>query len=412
MSVPGDHPWGRVDDSGTVYLRTSDGERVIGQWPGGDPAEALALYTKRYEGLAIEVDLLEKRMASGNLGPADAERAVASVREQVVDAHALGDLDALLARLDALAPAIDELRAQRKVEKQARLAEALTAKTRIVDRAEKIAAGDDWRHGADILRNLLDEWKALARLDRKTDDELWHRFSSARTTYTKRRKTHYADAHAQRAQAKSTKEKLIAEAEALSGSTQWGPTTLQYRDLMTRWKQAGSAPRDVEEDLWKRFRAAQDAFFSARDAANAEMEEEFRANAKVKEEILAEAEALLPIKDLDAARRVWSDLADRWEAAGKVPRDRIKELEGRLRTVEQAIRAERDKEWKRSDPEKSARADDMIGKLEKAIADLESDLAAAQASGDGKRAKDIEENLASRRAFLEMAQKAANEFGG
>ena len=412
MSAPADHPWGRVDDSGTVYLRTAEGERVIGQWPGGDPAEALALYTKRYQGLEIEVELLEKRMTTGALGPADAERTVAKVREQVTDAHALGDLDALLARLDALTPAIDELREQRKAEKEARLAEAETAKARIVDRAEKIAAGDDWRHGADILRTLLDEWKALARLDRKTDDVLWHRFSSARSTYTKRRKTHYADMHAQRAQAQGVKEKLIAEAEALSGSTEWGPTTTKYRDLMTRWKQAGSAPRDVEDDLWKRFRGAQDAFFSARDAANAELEEEFRANATVKEQILTEAEALLPIKDLDAARRAWVDLAGRWEAAGKVPRDRIKELEGRLRTVEQAIRAERDKEWKRSDPEKSARADDMIGKLEKAIADLESDLDAARTAGDTRRIKDIEENLDTRRAFLEMATKAASEFSG
>jgi hypothetical protein len=411
MSAPADHQWGRVDDSGTVYLRTSDGERVIGQWPGGDPAEALALYTKRFQGLEVEVDLLEKRMTSGALGPADAERTVAKVREQVADAHALGDLDGLLARLDALTPAIDELREKRKAEKEVRLAEAAIAKTRIVEQAEKIAAGDDWRHGADILRTLLDEWKALARLDRKADDALWHRFSSARSSYTKRRKTHYADVHAQRAQAQGVKEKLIAEAEALSTSTEWGPTTTKYRDLMMRWKQAGSAPRDVEDDLWTRFRLAQDIFFSARDAANAEMEEEFRANAKVKEEILTEAEALLPIKDLDAARRAWVDLAGRWEAAGKVPRDRIKELEGRLRTVEQAIRAERDKEWKRSDPEKSARADDMIGKLEKAIADLESDLAAAQDGGDKRRIKDIEENLASRRAFLEMAMKAASEFG-
>lgn len=412
MADVGEHPWGRIDDSGTVYLRTSDGERVIGQWLGGDPAEALALYTKRYEGLEIEVDLLEKRMETGALSPNDAERAIATVRQQVTDAHALGDLDALLSRLDALAPAIEGLREKRKAEKEAKLSEALAAKTRIVEAAEKIAAGSDWRAGADALRTLLDEWKAIARLDRKTDDELWHRFSSARTTYTKLRKTHYADMHAQRAEAKSVKEKLIAEAEALSDSTDWGPTTTTYRNLMARWKQAGSAPRDVEEDLWKRFRAAQDAFFTARDAANAAMEEEFRANAVVKEGILAEAEKLLPVKDVDAARRAWADIADRWEAAGKVPRDRIKELEGRLRTVEQAIRGAQEKAWKRTDPEKSARADDMIGKLEKAIEDLESDLAAAHEAKDTKRIKEVEENLASRRSFLEMAQKAANEFGG
>jgi hypothetical protein len=405
------HPWGRVTDDGTVYLRTADGERQIGQWPGGDPAEAIALYAKRFDGLEIEVDLLEKRLAGGTLGPDDAERAIKMVRAQVEGASALGDLDSLLARLDALAPALDKLREERKAARETKIAEARAAKTRIVETAEKLAAGSDWRNGADKLRALLDEWKALARLDRKTDDELWHRFSAARTTYTRQRKTHFADVHADREQAKKVKEKLIVEAEALSSSTEWGPTTSKYRDLMTRWKAAGSAPRNVEDALWKRFRAAQDVFFTARDAANAAEDEEFRANAAVKEQILIEAEKLLPIKDLDAARRAMANISERWEAAGKVPRDRIKELEGRLRTVESAIRAASENEWKRTDPEKSARADDMVSKLEAAIADLEADLAAAQASGNAKKVKDIEGNLASRRAFLETAQKAAADFG-
>ena len=398
----GSHPWGRVADDGTVYLRTSDGERAIGQWPGGEPAEAIALYAKRFDGLEIEVELLEKRIAGGTLGPDDAERAITTVREQITDAHALGDLDSLSRRLDGLSPAVDELRAQRKVAREARTAEALAEKTRIVDAAEKIAASTDWRNGADRLRELLDEWKALARLDRATDDALWHRFSSARTSFTRLRKTHFADVHSEREGAKSAKEKLIVEAEALASSEDWGPTTLKYRDLMQRWKAAGSAPRNVEDALWKKFRAAQDVFFSARDAANAE----------VKEANLAEAEKLLPITDLDAARRAMAGYSERWEAAGKVPRDRIKELEGRLRAVESAVRDASDQAWKRTDPEKSARADDMITKLEKAIADLEADLAAARESGDKKRIKDAEENLASRKSFLEMAQKAASDFGG
>jgi hypothetical protein len=405
------HPWGRVTDDGTVFVRTADGERQIGQWPGGDPAEAIALYAKRFDGLEIEVDLLEKRVEGGTLGPDDAERAITTVREQIDGASALGDLDSLLKRLDALAPAVEKLRAERKAARETKLAEALAAKKRIVATAEKLAAGTDWRNGADQLRALLDEWKALARLDRKTDDELWHRFSTARTTYTRQRKTHFADVHADREQAKKVKEKLIAEAEALSSSTDWGPTTTKYRDLMARWKAAGSAPRNVEDALWKRFRGAQDVFFGARDAANAAQDEEFRANALVKEQILVEAEKLLPITDLDVARKAMAGIAERWEAAGKVPRDRVKDLEGRLRVVESAIRAAGEKEWKRSDPEKSARADDMVAKLETAIADLEADLEAAQSAGDAKKVKDIEENLASRRVFLDTARKAAADFG-
>ncbi|MBA4609315.1 DUF349 domain-containing protein [Aeromicrobium sp. Marseille-Q0843] len=404
--------WGRVDADGNVYVKEGDGERLIGQWvTGGDAAEALAFYTRRFDNLETEVDLLEKRIEAGTVSPDDATKAVATIREQLVDAQAIGDLASLSARLDKVEPALGELRAKRKAEREQRTAEATEAKTRIVAEAEKIGAGQDWRNGADRLRALLDEWKALPRLSKSADDELWHRFSTARTAYTKKRKAHFGEQSVRRDEAKKIKEKLIEEAEALSGSTDWGATSGAYRDLMQRWKAAGSAPRNVEDKLWKRFRAAQDVFFQAREAANAAQESEFAENATVKREILVEAEALLPIKDLEATRRAWHDIADRWEAAGKVPRDQIKELEGRIRAVEKAIRDAGDQEWKRTDPEKSARADDMITKLEDAIAGIEADIAKAEAAGDAKKVKSLRENLESRQAFLEIARRTASDFG-
>jgi hypothetical protein len=241
---------------------------------------------------------------------------------------------------------------------------------------------------------------------------LWRRFSTARTAYTRRRKSHFAEQHEKREGAREVKERLVKEAEALASSTEWGPTSGEYRDLMQKWKAAGPAPRDVEEALWTRFRAAQDTFFTNRDTANAAQDAEFAANAEVKEKLLVEAEALVPVTDLDAAKAAFRDLSDRWDAAGKVPRERMKDLEGRIRKVEQAIRSVEEERWARTDPEKSARADDMVTKLEDAIAKIEADLAAAQASGNDKLAKDLAENLESRQAFLEMARRAAQEYSG
>ncbi len=410
MSSAPTHPWGRVDDEGNVYVRTADGERLIGQWPGGDPTEAMALYVTRFEGLEVEVDLLEKRLEGGTLSPDDAAKAVTKVRAQVTDAQALGDLDGLLKRLDALQPAIDKLREERKVARVAKVAEAQVEKTRIVEEAEKIATSNDWKAGADRLRALLDEWKVLPRLSKSADDELWHRFSSARTSYTRRRKTHFGEQSVLRDAAQAKKEQLIKEAEALSGSTEWGVTAGKYRDLMTEWKKAGSAPRNVEDKLWKKFRAAQDAFFTARDEANALLDAEYEVNAEKKLVILAEAEKLLPVKDPDAARKAWLDIADRWEAAGKVPRAKMNEFESKIRKVEEAVRDANENKWKRTDPEKSARADDMITKLEKAIEDAKAEIAKAEAAGDAKKVKAAKENLASRESFLEMAQKAQADF--
>ncbi len=410
MSSPAENPWGRVDAEGNVYVRTNDGERVIGQWVGGDPAEAMVLYVRRYEGLEAEIGLLEKRLEAGTLAPDDAVKSADKLRTQVGEAQAVGDLAALIARLDALAPAIEKHREERRAARAKKAKETVAEKSRIAGLAESLAQSSDWRAGADQLRALLDEWKALPRIDKKTDDALWHRFSSARTTYTRRRKTHFAEQSTQRDAAQDAKRELIAEAEALSSSTEWGPTAGKYRDLMTRWKKAGSAPRGVDDKLWKRFRAAQDAFFEARDATNAQLDAEYEVNAEQKLTILADAEALLPIKDVDAARKAWHDIADRWEAAGKVPRAKVKEFETRIRKVETAIRNAGDELWTKSNPELTARADDMIDKLQKAIDDTQAELDKAQAAGNAKLVKSLQENLESRQAFLEMAQKTQADF--
>ena len=118
----------------------------------------------------------------------------------------------------------------------------------------------------------------------------------------------------------------------------------------------------------------------------------------------------LPVSDVEAARRTFRGLAERWDAAGKVPRERMKDLEGRFRAVEQAIRSVEDEKWRRSDPEKSARADDMVAKLEAAIAKVQADLEKARAAGDDRKVRELEENLASRQSFLDMAQRVSADY--
>jgi len=399
-----------VESDGTVYVRTLSGERAVGQYPEGTPEEALAFFTRRFEAFEFEVQLLEQRVRAGALTPDEATESIKKVAAQLVEPNAVGDVVGLSARLDALGPLIGLQRSKRREERARKLEESRTRKEEIVGEAEKISQGKDWRNGVNRLRDLLEEWKALPRLDKLSDDELWHRFSGARTGYTRRRKAHFAELTEVREGARVIKERLLKEAESISDSTDWGPTSTRYRELMQDWKSAGAAPREVEEKLWQRFRAAQDTFFGAREAANAEQDKEFAANAETKRELLVEAEALVPVTDLEAAKRTFREISERWDAAGKVPRDDIKSLEARIRKVEQAIRSVEDDKWKHSDPEKSARADDMLGQLERAIAGIEADLENARAGGNERKVKELEENLASRQSFLEMARRAASDF--
>jgi hypothetical protein len=400
--------FGRVDSDGTVYVRTSAGERVVGQVPGVAADEALGFFTRRFESLELEVALLERRIATGAVSPDDAVGSINKLRHAISDARAVGDLDGLQARLEALSPLIADQRAARARQQE----ETRAAKERFVLEAERLAGGNDWRGGVNRFRALLEEWKALPRLDRATDDALWHRFSSARTTYTRRRKAQFAQQNEQREAARVIKERLVAEAEALASSTDWGPTTGAYRDLMARWKAAGPAPRDVDELLWKRFRGAQDRFFMAKQAAFTEQDAEFRVNAQAKERLLAEAEALLPVRDPSAARASYRDILQRWSAIGRVPRDAVRPLESRLRAVDNAIKAADEERWRRSNPEAKARAADTAAKLEAQIAALEARAAEAEARGDHGAAQKAAASAATYREWLAQAQRTASDLGG
>lgn len=405
-------PWGRVDETGTVYVRTSEGEQVVGSWQAGTPEEALAYFERKYEGLVVEIGLLEKRVKTTDLSAKDAMTAIDHLRQQVDEHHAVGDLDALRKRLDALVASVEARREERKAQKAKQTDEAKHAKEALVAEAEELAQSEQWRAAGERLRALVDTWKGLPRLDRKSDDELWHRFSHARSAFSKRRKAHFASLDAQREVARQTKERLVAEAESLSGSTDWGPTAARYRDLMAEWKAAGRAQREHEDDLWNRFRGAQDVFFAARSGVFAERDAEQAENLKLKEELAVEAEKLVPVTDLKAARAAFRSINERWEAIGHVPRDARPKVEGRMHAVERALQEAEEAEWRRTNPEARARAEGLTGQLQAAVDKLRDQIDAARAAGNNAKADKLAKELEGRQALLDQALKGLEEFGG
>ncbi|MES9507383.1 DUF349 domain-containing protein [Streptomyces sp. NPDC000609] len=405
-------PWGRVDETGTVYVRTADGEQVVGSWQAGSPEEALAYFERKYEGIVVEIGLLERRVKTTDLSAKDATTAIEHLRLQVDEHHAVGDLDALRKRLDALVATVDSRREERKAQKAKQTDEAKHAKEALVAEAEELAQSEQWRSAGERLRALVDTWKGLPRLDRKSDDELWHRFSHARSAFSKRRKAHFASLDAQREEARKAKEKLVVEAESLSGSTDWGATAARYRDLMTEWKAAGRAQREAEDDLWNRFRGAQDVFFAARSGVFAERDAEQGENLKLKEELAVEAEKLVPVQDLKAARAAFRAINERWEAIGHVPRDARPKVEGRMQAVERALQEAEESEWRRTNPEARARAAGLTGQLQAAVDKLRTQIDTARASGNNARADKLARELEGRQALLDQALKGLEEFGG
>ena len=405
--------WGRVDGEGRVYVQDGGAEREVGQFPDAPIAEAMAFYVRRYLDLKATIDLFATRLPQLSIREIDST--LSSISESLTEPAAVGDLEGLRARFAALKTVAAERREAVAAERTAAKEQALKERTAIVERAEAIAEQDpartQWKNSGAELRELLESWKAAQRrgprLDRPTEDGLWKRFSHARTTFDRHRRQFFSELDAKQAQVRAAKEALIKRAEEMQNSTDWAGTSAKYRDLLAEWKKAGRASRKEDDALWARFRAAQQVFYDARRAKDEAVDAEFAENLKVKEALVAKAEALLPIKDVKAAKKALRPIQDAWEEAGRVPRGAVRRIEGRMRAVEDAIREAENAEWRRTDPETKARAEGLAGQLQDAIAGLEKDLAAAQAAGDAKKIAEAEAALTARRAWLEQVLRSA-----
>lgn len=409
--------YGRVDEAGTVYVQTTDGERVVGSYPGKTPEEALAYFVRKFEVVAAEVALLAARIISGAMVPEDAQQAVAKLRNQIDHLNGVGNIAALRASLEQIPGLIDEhkpaFEAKRAAEAEAKAAKkaaALEAKEKLVSEAESLRESTQWKSTGDRLKELLDEWKKAPRLDKKSDSDLWKRFSSARNYFDKKRRQHFASLSKVQTEVKSIKEAIVAEAEGLANSTDWVATAKRYKALMDKWKSAGRGKKADDTKLWTRFKSAQDTFFAAKNADLEKRSASFSENLIKREAIASEIEALLPISNLDDAKRKFRDLKAKYLKSGQVERGKRNALDRRVENVELTIKEAEQEQWRKSDPGAKARANDVVTQLRSAIAEYEAKATKAESAGDLKKASDLREAAAARAIWLAEAEKGLSEF--
>jgi hypothetical protein len=388
--------WGRIGADGTVYVRTADGEREIGSWQAGDAEAGLLFYQRRFEDLETEVTLLEKRLESGAGDPASTRTHAVALQSQLPTVAAIGDLDALARRVDALLEAVAAKAAQATAAREQARAEAVAAKEALIAEAEKIAeTGTAWKSSGDRLRAIVDEWKLIKGIDRKTDDALWKRFAAARDAFGRRRGQHFAQLDAERGSAKQVKQALVERAEALAESSDWKETTAAMRALMAEWKASPRAGRDVEDAMWKRFRAAQDSFFSRRSGVFAERDAEQVGNQQKKEALIAQAE-VIDLRDPKAAQSALRELQSRFDEIGHVPRDAMRPIDDRMRAAEQRVRDAVDAQWRQN----TVSSNPFLSALRERLAEAEAKLERARKSGDADRIAKAEREVEQRRSLI------------
>jgi hypothetical protein len=400
--------FGRTGDNGTVYVSDNGTEREIGQFPNAGSEDPLKLFARRYLDLKAKVELFAARLKSSNVKTREIDESLKNLSKETKEPAVVGDIQALRTRLEELRATAESKKAQLAEEHKKAVDEAIAKRTQIVEKAEKIVEGlgdsTNWRNTAADFKKLFTDWQEQqrrdARIDKPTADALWKRFSSARSTFNDDRRAWAKSRDAQRDGARSEKEEIISEAESLSASTEWAQTSHAFNQLMDRWKAAGRVGRKEDDALWARFRGAADVFFNARQADRDQMGVEEKDNLVKKEALLVKAEALVPVSTEEKARSARAALGgiqDEWDEIGRVPRDDVRRIEGRLENVEKQIKSVEEAAWTQKDPETDARKSSFETQLETQLAELDAKIAA---ESDSSKKKALEAEKATKQQWL------------
>lgn len=398
-------PWGRVDETGTVFVRDGEDWRSVGGYPDASAEEALAYFERKYQDLAGQVTLLEQRVSRG--APAsDVTKAVRTLGQTLEAPAAVGDLQSLRDRVAALGGTVETLSEQQNEEAKKHLAQAIADRTAIVVEIEALAAKDvstiQWKQAGEQVQALFARWQEHQqtgpRLPKSEANELWKRFRTARSHLDAARRSFFAELDATHKDARNRKQALIERAEALI--PRGADAIPEYRRLLDDWKQSGRAGRKQDDALWAKFKAAGDAIYQAKAEIDAQTNEEYEANLAAKQQLLDEAAPILEITDREQARQRLTAIQLRWDEIGRVPRESLRTVEDRLRAIEQHVKQLEERYWANNNPEKKARSQGLAAQLEDSITQLEAELAAAESRGDSAAATTARETLEAQRTWL------------
>jgi len=361
--LPGEE-WGYVDEDGNIRQR--DGiflsGRIIGKMRGKNKAATLGYFVLRFKDMEERYEELERQVRSET----NKVKYLARVRrmlEYVPKADALGDFDSLMKRLRSLEQEILKVQSEHQQSKE-----------ELCRQAEALSTSTDWKATGEALKTLRDKWKQVGNAGKEHEQRLWQRFQAAQDKFYQRRKEHFEKSDRERQENRRKKESLCAKAESLSGSTDWKATGDALKALQKEWKQVGNAGRDYEEQLWQRFRSAQDKFFERRNAFYEQRKREQNENLRRKEQLCTTAESLAHSSDMRAATQKVKELQAQWKTIGHVPRERADDIWNRFRSACDSVFERSREEHERKRAEWESRMHETLSRKRQKVEQLQESI--------------------------------------
>jgi hypothetical protein len=263
------------------------------------------------EGLTLkQTDQLikEVKLAVGTMGPLPTKQ----------------DREDLMVRLQAvrtaLAPRIQELREAEEWKRWANV----QVQEELCTRMEALIpiADADPEKASNEMRTLQERWKPVAAAPRSQAEALWTRFKTAQEQVYEKCKDFFAQQAAERSENLKKKEALCLRAESMADSTDWVKTAEAMKSLQAEWKTIGPVTRGNEKQVWERFRAACDRFFTRRQEDLKQRKQDWSENLKRKEALVAEAKTLSASTEWEQAASRIKKLQAEWKTIGPVKKSK------------------------------------------------------------------------------------------
>lgn len=216
---------------------------------------------------------------------------------------------------------------------------ALHTKKDLLNQAEMLKDNKNFRDTANRLKELQEQWKAAGFAGKTNDQTLWEQFRSANDHFFERRGAHFAEMNEQRSKAKELKEALIEEAKELADSVDWKNTSRELNELMNRWKKAGFAGRDTDDQLWAIFNEERQKFYSAQKVHFDELNAVYNKARDKKRELVEKAQAFLANGNFLGDRGSMDALFEEWKTVGHSGRANESKLWDAFKSAQDAFYA-------------------------------------------------------------------------
>ena len=197
----------------------------------------------------------------------------------------------------------------------------LQLKTELCEKTEALAeqpytTHKEWNKASENLLEIQKIWRTIGFAPKKDNTQIYDRFRKACDGFFEAKREFYAGVKSEMEHNLQLKQEICEAAESLLSSEDWKHVTDELIALQAKWKSIGAVPRRYSEQVWKRFRAACDAFFEKKAQHFAGVENEHTANLEKKLALIEEMKAA----DIKAGGYdLIKEFQRRWSEIGYVP---------------------------------------------------------------------------------------------